>query len=229
MRQFGDLNFGFPDQVGLVDLVYLLAAMVFAGALGYVIRALYRRFGSSISNRDAFSANFPLISIATVLIIFVIKSSLALSLGLIGALSIVRFRAAIKEPEEIVYLFFCIAIGIALGARYWAFAVAGTAVFALFVAGGHMFGNRDGTEQLLLTITGRQDEIPGGDVAQFTKIVSEAVGHGTVQRFGVIDGEVQYRVAIPPRPAEKVGEMLAALRARLPAFRISYINVQGLL
>ena len=51
----------------------------------------------------------------TMLIITVVKSSLALSLGLVGALSIVRFRAAIKEPEELAYLFLTIAIGLALG------------------------------------------------------------------------------------------------------------------
>ncbi len=50
------------------------------------------------------------------LIITIVKSSLALSLGLVGALSIVRFRSAIKEPEELAYLFLCIAIGLGLGA-----------------------------------------------------------------------------------------------------------------
>lgn len=229
MQQLGDLTFGLPENLGVLELVYLTAAMLFGGALGYVLRGLYRRFGTSISNRDAFSANFPLVTIATVLIIFVIKSSLALSLGLIGALSIVRFRAAIKEPEEIVYLFFCIAVGIALGARYWQFALVGTLLFSLFVAAGGILGRRDGPQQLLLTITGRQDDLPGGDLASFTKTVADTVGRATVQRFGVIDGEVQYRVAIAPRSTERVGEMVAALRTRLPGCRISYINVKGLL
>ena len=50
------------------------------------------------------------------IIITIVKSSIALSLGLVGALSIVRFRAAIKEPEELTFLFICIAIGVGLGA-----------------------------------------------------------------------------------------------------------------
>ena len=57
------------------------------------------------------------LAIITTLVITVIKFSLALSLGLVGALSIVRFRAAIKEPEELVYLFFIIGIGLANGAN----------------------------------------------------------------------------------------------------------------
>ena len=60
--------------------------------------------------------NFMLVTMTTTLIITVVKSSLALSLGLVGALSIIRFRAAIKEPEELSYLFLAIAIGLGFGA-----------------------------------------------------------------------------------------------------------------
>jgi len=81
-----------------------------------VLGRIYINYGSSISNRTIFSRNFFLISITTMLVITVIKSSLALSLGLVGALSIIRFRAAIKEPEEIAYLFLAIAIGLGFGA-----------------------------------------------------------------------------------------------------------------
>ena len=63
-----------------------------------------------------FAKNFVMMSMTTMFIITVVKSSLALSLGLVGALSIVRFRAAIKEPEELSYLFLTIAIGLGLGA-----------------------------------------------------------------------------------------------------------------
>ena len=58
----------------------------------------------------------PVICLTTLLVISVVKSSLALSLGLVGALSIVRFRTPIKEPEELAYIFLAIAIGLALGA-----------------------------------------------------------------------------------------------------------------
>ena len=58
-----------------------------------------------------------LITMTTMLIISIVKSSLALSLGLVGALSVIRFRAAIKEPEELTYLFLTIAIGLGFGAK----------------------------------------------------------------------------------------------------------------
>lgn len=82
---------------------------------------LYRTYGTSLSSRDSLSRTFILLGVTTALIISIVKSSLALSLGLVGALSIVRFRAAIKEPEELVYLFLCIAIGLGMGAEQrWA-------------------------------------------------------------------------------------------------------------
>jgi len=75
------------------------------------------KYGNSLSNRKAFAKNFLVLATTTMFIIMVVKSSLALSLGLVGALSIVRFRAAIKEPEELTYLFLNIAIGLGCGAN----------------------------------------------------------------------------------------------------------------
>lgn len=81
------------------------------------IRFLYLNYGRSLNNREYFGNIFMLLSLATCCVIIIVKYSLALSLGLVGALSIVRFRAAIKEPEELVYLFLVIALGLAFGAN----------------------------------------------------------------------------------------------------------------
>ena len=83
--------------------------------LSYLIRYAYIRFSPSLSNKKDFANNFIVLGIATCLIITIVKNSIALSLGLVGALSIVRFRAAIKEPGELVYLFLVIASGIGCG------------------------------------------------------------------------------------------------------------------
>lgn len=91
--------------------------IILAAVLAFILRVIYMRYGFSLSNRGAFARNFILIAMTTMLIISVVKSSLALSLGLVGALSIVRFRTAIKEPEELAYLFLAIAIGLGLGAN----------------------------------------------------------------------------------------------------------------
>lgn len=91
--------------------------LLIVSVLVLALRWFYIRYGNSISNRMKFANNFLPLAMGTVLIIMVVKSSIALSLGLVGALSIVRFRAAIKEPEELVYLFIVIGLGLAGGAN----------------------------------------------------------------------------------------------------------------
>ncbi len=93
-----------------------LLNLVLTAILAYILGKLYAKFGNSLSNKQVFASNFELIALTTMIIITIVKSSLALSLGLVGALSIVRFRAAIKEPQELAYLFFTIAIGLGMGA-----------------------------------------------------------------------------------------------------------------
>ena len=103
------------DQTPL-SLNSLLINLVIGLLVSILIKTHYRKFGSTITNREEFSNIFPFILLTTILIITVVKSSLALSLGLVGALSIVRFRTPIKEPEELVYLFLAIAIGLGYAA-----------------------------------------------------------------------------------------------------------------
>ena len=87
-----------------------------AAFLSFLIQITYIKFSNALSNKLDFSKNFIILGLTTTLVITIVKSSLALSLGLVGALSIVRFRAAIKEPEELVYLFLIIATGLGCGA-----------------------------------------------------------------------------------------------------------------
>jgi len=106
-------------QDGLVSgdsiFLFLINILLVAG-LSHIVSLTYIRFGATLSNRRAFAKNFVLVSLTTLLIITVVKASLALSLVLIGALSSVRSRAAIKEPEELSYIFLVISIGIGMGA-----------------------------------------------------------------------------------------------------------------
>ena len=100
-------------QIGLIPF---LESIILATILCFLIQIVYIKSSNSLSNKYDFSKNFIVLGLATTLIITIVKSSLALSLGLVGALSIVRFRAAIKEPEELVYLFLVITTGLGCGA-----------------------------------------------------------------------------------------------------------------
>ena len=111
-----NINF-FVNQNVQIDISNFILSLICAVVLSFLVQLFYIRYSSSLSNRKEFSKNFVILSVTTCIVIMIVKSSLALSLGLVGALSIVRFRAAIKEPEELVYLFLIIAIGLGCGAN----------------------------------------------------------------------------------------------------------------
>ena len=112
----GDLNF-FLNQNIQLDIPNFVLSLLCAVILSFLVQIFYIKYSSSLSNRKEFAKNFVILAVTTCIVIMIVKSSLALSLGLVGALSIVRFRAAIKEPEELVYLFLIIAIGLGCGAN----------------------------------------------------------------------------------------------------------------
>lgn len=101
-----------------VPLSEFLINLIVAAFLAALIRFYFIHFGHAISNRRRFAQNFLPLTLGTMLVIMIVKSSIALSLGLVGALSIVRFRAAIKDPEELVFLFLSIGVGLACGANH---------------------------------------------------------------------------------------------------------------
>ena len=107
--------------------------IILSAVLALVLSWIYGKYGDSLSNRKKFGKNFLLVTMTTMFIISIIKSSLALSLGLVGALSIIRFRAAIKEPEELAYLFFAIAIGLGLGADQTAITLLAFIIISIIV------------------------------------------------------------------------------------------------
>ena len=97
--------------------------------LSYFIQYTYRKYSLSVSNLSHFTKIFIPFAISVFLIISTIKASLALSLGLVGALSIIRFRTAIKEPEQLIYLFILIGIAISSAANQFFPSIVITAVF----------------------------------------------------------------------------------------------------
>jgi uncharacterized membrane protein YhiD involved in acid resistance len=132
-EQVNSLLLGFSDSSQL-SISTLIISLFVGLLLSILIRWHYKNFGSTLSNREEFSQVFPFILLTTVLIITVVKSSIALSLGLVGALSIVRFRTPIKEPEELAYLFISIAAGLGLGAGQHLTTVSSITLILLFMA-----------------------------------------------------------------------------------------------
>ncbi len=132
--------------------------------LAYVLGRLYVKYGNSLSNRKSFARNFLVLAITTMFIISVVKSSLALSLGLVGALSIVRFRSAIKEPEELTYLFLTIAIGLGCGAGLTILTIIAFIGFALIIWFNKQFQKDVESQNLYLTISSNEPNAVNLDV-----------------------------------------------------------------
>ena len=99
-----------------LEILPILSRVGLLVLLSSLLSVVYVFVGKSLSNRWRLATIFPLMALITMLIISIIKVSLTLSLGLVGALSIVRFRSAIKDPEELVYIFLAITLGLGFGA-----------------------------------------------------------------------------------------------------------------
>ncbi|MDC0565838.1 DUF4956 domain-containing protein [Candidatus Pelagibacter sp.] len=129
-KQFN--NFFFNQNIE-IDFFNFFIAIFLSLILSIMVKFTYKKVGRALNDKDYFSDTFIPLCMITTLVITVIKFSLALSLGLVGALSIVRFRAAIKEPEELVYLFFVISIGLANGANQFVLSIIATLLIISFL------------------------------------------------------------------------------------------------
>ncbi len=127
--------------------------------LSYIIGLVYSKYGNSLSNRKKLMQTFVLISVTVMLVISIVKSSLALSLGLVGALSIVRFRTAIKEPEELVYFFVAIALGLGMGANQRVITLTGALIIVFYIILQNFNAVKRAVQQnLIVTISNTSEE-----------------------------------------------------------------------
>ena len=201
--------------------------MCIGGALAIYVRELYKRVGSTIMNREDFSNVFPMLTLITVVIIYVVKSSLTLSLGLVGALSIVRFRTAIKSAEELAYLFLCIAIGLGLGADRRLLTFTAVIVISAFIVARYYLGGRRTAHNLLLTVTGDTKRF-FEEERQVVELIEELAGKVSVQRLSLEDGQVQFRAAVSLTTPKETTALVSELHRKLPQFQVAYINVDPL-
>ena len=123
----------FLESVTEFSVLDTLIGMLFALAIGMFIFVIYKKTFSGIMYSTGFAMSLIGLSLVTTLVIMAVTSNVVLSLGMVGALSIVRFRAAIKEPMEIVFLFWSLAVGIVIGAGMIPLAVIGSAIIGIIL------------------------------------------------------------------------------------------------
>lgn len=206
------------------SLTDLLLGLLVAAVLSFILAWHYVRYGRTYSNRRELAQVFPILVLATVLIISIVKSSVALSLGLVGALSIVRFRTPIKEPEELAYLFVAIAIGIGIGAGQLMFTV--VAAVAIMVVLVLRSAGTSSKEPLSLLVN---LEVPrnGPDDSLFREIngyVASQVYSSSLRRLDVRNGKMQATYFVDCGEKDKAITLMEDLSGMLPDASISFVE-----
>lgn len=123
----------FLENVNAIPVFDMVLAMVLAFGLGLFIFFIYKRAYAGVMYSASFGVTLIGLTMVTALVILAVTSNIVLSLGMVGALSIVRFRTAIKEPSDIVFLFWSIAAGIVLAAGLIPLAVFGSLLIGLIL------------------------------------------------------------------------------------------------
>jgi uncharacterized membrane protein YhiD involved in acid resistance len=221
------------DQLGLtlpapLSVTTLVVNLLIGAVLGFVLAWHYKRFGKTYSNRSQLAQVFPLIVLTMVLIISVVKSSLALSLGLVGALSIVRFRTPIKEPEELSYLFLAIGIGLALGADQRAAALAGAIIIMVVIAARFRVIRRNNKHNLYLNIEVLKPDDQREVFGQINSELSQYVVTADMRRLDIRDGLLQVTYYIDCRDSGMLTELFDNLNRKLPGATLSFVEQKGL-
>jgi hypothetical protein len=125
------LQFDLADALQTLTPVFI--ALVAAYILGILIHYVYRKAFRGVVYNHTFSVSLAAMTILTTMITLAISSNIALSLGMVGALSIVRYRTAIKDPMDILFLFWAVATGITIGAKLHYLALVGSIIVILML------------------------------------------------------------------------------------------------
>lgn len=205
---------------------FLLNVLVTALLAG-LLRLFYIRYGYALSNRRRFGANFMPLALGTLLIIMIVKSSIALSLGLVGALSIVRFRAAIKDPEELTYLFITIGLGLAGGANQPILAIVAFALIIGLLWASKLFNRKQvfrSEDRLFINISTDQE-----DLKKITQILSEALPYVELKRLDTLEQGLDLSFVCKADSIDQLDEVRLALQKLSKATRLTIIDQPDLI
>ena len=220
----------FTSHVNASSVPELILNLILVAAFAHFLAKFYIKYGRTLSNRKDFSNNFITVAMATMLIITIIKSSLALSLGLIGALSIVRFRAAIKDPEELTYLFLAIALGLGIGAQQTMVTIISflSILLILYIRQSGLFGIRkekQWQQDLHLIISTEFPKLLHLDLIQ--DLISQHCQYSRTKRVDKTETSLEYICIVEFKDKGSLEAIDAALRSIDDKVKISFMDLRG--
>ncbi len=235
LSQYSDQMSQYLATTSTLNLWPFVINILVGFGLALILRWHFKRFGSTLSNRQEFGSIFPMIVLTIILIISVVKSSLALALGLVGALSIVRFRTPVKEPEELAYLFLAIGIGLALGAGQTLAAVVAAILILTCISYAKSRKKGQSESGLFLSL----DWKPSKDMSQekvhhwladFEKTILEHVNNCDLRRFDEREDTVEALYYIDISNRDHLSKLSQKLKESFSGIGITFLdqkNVSG--
>jgi len=213
---------------GNISVLSLTVNLVLAAIMSIGLSWVYVKFGNSLSNRKQFGKNFLLITMTTMLIITIVKSSLALSLGLVGALSIIRFRSAIKEPEELAYLFMSIAIGLGLGANQTLVTLLACAIILIVVIIAKKMSYKSYNDSnLLVTIV--SDDKKENYAEEILEIMKKHCDVVNLRRLDESKSMLEFSLMVEVSSFKKLNDAKSELQQMNDALKITFLDNKGLI
>lgn len=182
----------FLDNVTSISILDMVIALALAFAIGLFIFLVYKKTFSGVMYSSGFSVTLIALTMISTFVILAVTSNVVLSLGMVGALSIVRFRTAIKEPLDIAFLFWAIAAGIVLAAGMIPLAVFGSVVIGVILL---VFCNKKSKDSPYIVVISCSGEDTENVVREYLKenVKKLVIKSKTVSKDGV---ELNYEVRL---------------------------------
>ena len=140
----------FSQAISLNTIITIVMNMVVAILIGYAIYRVYKKYYNGVVYSRSYALTLVGMTILTCMVTLAISTNIVISLGMVGALSIVRYRTAIKEPLDLLYMFWAITSGITIGASMYILVLIGFVVMVLFIA--LTFGTKSATDVYILSV-----------------------------------------------------------------------------
>ncbi len=183
---------GFLENITSVSLPDMAIALILAFGLGLFIFLIYKKTFAGVMYSSSFGVTLVALTMISTLVILAVTSNVVLSLGMVGALSIVRFRTAIKEPLDIAFLFWAIAVGIVLAAGMIPLAVFGSVLIGIVLL---VFANRKSHTNPYIVVLRCADQASEAAAMEFLKKqVSRCVVKSKTVQKGLIELNAEIRM-----------------------------------
>ena len=197
--------------------------------ISIIIKVFYDKYSNVLDASNKISELFPLITTTTVLVITIVKSSLALSLGLVGALSIVRFRTPIKDPRDLGYLFLSIGVGIGLGANQTMYTIIATFFIFLLLGISHIFKSERNSQikNFNLTISWKKNidyKINTKNIDLIKDILSKSINSFEIKRIDITSENSEVLIFLKVDDYQKLKNIIFNLQKNIKNSEISFVD-----